>query len=377
MRFILHPIILVFDSTNLTSEIPWKDIASIAADIVTIIGILVGLYLGIEGFKKYLVKDIIKAKTLELYKKNKKVFKTTKIIISKISNKEDLVRMITGDDITEIKKYTSMLVNDANGASTEVHTLAFFLNETIKNITPKFSKKGYGEIRTASDFYSLIFYSCQQINYYASNIIDIPQKTTLQKYSGIKKEVQKYLPKKGYYKIKNYNYGLDTNPLSPISLIFSGIISESTSSYIFKKKYYQIIQNNVPIAFELLVNKFYFPPTIKSDEEIPLIGNRELHLVKFNVQTSFPENKEIIVFTYSNLNQTFNFVDSINEKSFFDDYKDSFISNSELFKKYSSELKKTGEESITIKCNYEDSKNYFNKVKKEFKKKLKNLKKNS
>lgn len=366
----------IADGASKLDNFGFSTLITIIKDIVTIIAILVGIYYGRKGLKRFLLDDIIKNKISNLHKANQDVFKITNQIITEISNLEDLNHPAKDDDLSIIKSFTQKLVDFSNGASKEVASLAYFLNETIRNITPNVKSKTYSEIRMASDFYALVYNTCAQLNRFSSYIVDLPKRIKLEPYNEINKSLHKYLTSEETYKIKGFQFGINMNANSPLSLLFSSILSKSTTGYIFNKKYFQLIQSNSPIIYGLFVNKIYFPVLLETEEEKPFMGKSTLHLIKFDVQQSVsPDNKKFTIeFFYSNLNPIIKFVESIKPDEISKIYDDVFIREISVFKSLSFKVYILADETLKIVCDKSEAELYYKRIKKELRRKLKNLK---
>lgn len=368
---------VILNEVGKTDDFNLSTIISIIKDIATILAIILGIYFGNKGLKKFLLDDIVKQKILDLHKTNQEVFVLTKEIIAEINSKEDVMRPVTEEDLIYIKSQTQKLVNLSNGASKEVATLSFFINETIKEITPSVKSRTYEEFRFALDFYSLLYNTVVKINHFSSNIVDVPKKIKLEPYSEINKTILKFLDRERTYRIKGIQFGLNLNANSTLSLLFSSLINKSTRDYyIYKKKFFQLLRKNTPIIYELYINNIYMPVILEMKKDEPFMGKRTLHLVKFEMKQSvIPDNtKHTIVFFYSNINPTIKFIDSIKIEDFQKNYEDTFLNIKEIFPSLSLKISALADETIKIICDKNVAESYYKKVKRDFKKRIKKLK---
>ena len=198
---------IILQEANKTNSIDFVTIITIIKDIATIAAILVGIYFGHKGLKRFLLDDLIKSKISDLHNTNQEVFQFTKKIISTIINKEDLNRPADENDLSYIKKQTQKLVKLSNGASKEVATLSFFLNETVRKIRPKIKSKTYVERLMAPDIFNLLYNTSVKINQFSSNIIDLPRRIQLEPYNEINKSLHKFLNREDTHKIKGIQFG--------------------------------------------------------------------------------------------------------------------------------------------------------------------------
>ncbi|MEX0988172.1 MAG: hypothetical protein WD052_11910 [Bacteroidales bacterium] len=378
-------LLLVFFLTEASeSGLSVTDYFSMAKDFFTIIALIGGLYLGHKGIKKYLIEDIIKDRVKSVHAANSQAREITNKIIQEINDKDDISRPADEDDVLHINSLTKKLVSATSDSSSEIHSLAFLLYETTKNIQLSIRKevgdtKRY-EGRTASEFYNLVLHTSSKINFFASNIIDIPKSTRTIKYHEIKKKVRKYLSKTGFKTLKDFQTGLDLDSNSSTSLIFFNLLNRSTNDYIFARKFFLAIRDNTPILYHLYVNEIYFPLVLNRQDDSPMLKmfyEGKLHLIKIEKkETTLGENDGRIFYelTYSNLIPFVRFVDNITKKKLIDSYRDSFIDKHQnhfagLIKKFTL----LGEESLKVECDEEDAKAYYKMIKRDFKKKLKAL----
>ncbi len=360
-------------------------VLEIAKEVATIIAIIGGLVLGHKGIRKYLLEDLIKSRVSRIHDANEKVFELSSEIISEISDRTDLHRILEEEDITDINDLTKQLYKSAKGSSFQVETLAYLLHETTKNIQPSIEKGNYRENSTVADFFNLIHSTCVTINEYAGTIVELPKSTKTLDYSSINKSVRKYLDDTEYKVFKDIKTGVTLNPNSAIINIFHELIRNSTNSYIFSKRLFQTLQNNSPVLIKLFLNKIYFPLVLEKTEESVMMGKLQLHLVDFRKHKEIiKDGKEadgsfVYKFYYSNIHPIKRFVDNINDiDAIKNEYEDSFLQDHcDCFKSSIEKFEMRGEETIVLTCSEESVKKYYEHQKKQINTKLKSIKKNN
>jgi hypothetical protein len=369
---------VILQEVSKSQSLNFPTIIAIVKDVATIAAILIGIYYGRKGLKRLLLDDIVKRKISDLHNTNREVSIITGKIVAELAHKEDLNRPVNEEDLSFIKMQTGKLVDCTTGASKEVATLAFFLDETIKRIDPSVESSTYRERRFASDFYYLLYNTCLKINQFSGNIIDLPRKIRLEPYNEINRSLHRFLSREETYRIKGVQFGLNLNANSSLSLLFSSIINRSTFTYIFKKRFFQLLQTNTPIIYELFVNNIYFPVMLESCTEHPFVGKPTLHLVKFEMRRSImlDKEKQTIEFFYSNINPIFKFVQNIKVDEFVKNYKDAFIKDENLFASLSLKVMILADETMSITCEKSDAERYFKKVNRRLTKRIKRIKKN-
>lgn len=370
--------VILNNSTN--SGISFKEVYSMVIDFLTVAAVFLGLYLGNQGLKKYLLKDAIKKRVNNLQDANNGVKDLTREIIQEIDDLKELKRPIKEEDLNHVTSLAKSLNNKSVESSTQVRTLSFFLYQSILDIKPKIEKDNYSEVRIASDFYNLVFNTCIKINYYASNIIEIPETIGVEKQYQLPEKRRRYLSNSGFKKVKDIEHGLNLDPNSEIALIFSRLINRSSNNYVFKKNFFKVLESNVPILHELDSSKIYFPPILGSDDDLIMGKSKDLVLVKFQHYTSMMDGKPNTVrFYYSNLNPLLKFVDNIDFDRLSNKFKDSFIEAEDFRSNYiiDQEITQIGNETIKLTCKIEDLKKYYENVKRKFKTNLESLKENA
>lgn len=357
----------------------------IALNFLTVVALFWGLWLGNKGLKRYLIDDIIKRKTASISEANQNSKVVAKKIINKVLEKENINRLADLDDVIYLKSQARKLKEVSLNSSSEIHTLAFLLYETIKNIplniekeTEKTSKI---EKRSATDFYILVLNVCYKIEFFSGNIIDIPKSSTTVKYDEINKKLRRFLNKTEFEVLKGVRVGTNIDLNSPIVLIYYTILRKSVYDYIFFKRFFQAVQNNYPVIYHMFINEIYFPPIITHKKHDKLFGKKVLHLIQIEQKENLIGEKvgeNFYELTYTNLDTAKNFVDNIELSDLINQYQDSFIKseNSQIFTFINpNSFKILGEKSLSFQCEDIAGKENFRKVKKTFKKKLKEIKK--
>lgn len=357
-----------------------SSVLRIIRELVSIFVLLAGLYFGGKGVKKYLVQEIIKDKVIRIHNSNQKARQITNDIMMSINEDFKKNKPVSSKDVTHIKELTKNLAESTTESSSQIHTLAFLLNATVNDIQIRIIKKKQGKIqgfeqRTLSDFYRIIYNTCNRINFFASNIVDIPKSDKRVQYRDIIRPVRKNLQSSGFKVFKNFQVGLDSRLNTAIPLIFLSILQKSTNDYIFYRKFFLTIGDNLPLLYSLYTNKIYFPLTLTSKKMTPF-GEKVLHLIKFEKKETMLGTNEGYVFVYSNLNPWLGFLNDVIEEKFKDEYFDSFLTrHQKKHIEFIDKLKELGEESVEIECSSKNAKAYYSLVKNDLKRKIREIKK--
>lgn len=355
----------------------FSTILTVAKDIATIAAILIGIYFGRKGLRHLLLGDIVKRRISDLHDTNREVLMITGKIMTELARKEDLNRPVTEEDLSYVREQTVKLVNCTNGASTEVATLALFVDETVKGIDPTVESTTFRDIRFFSDFHYLVYNTCAKINQFSGNIIDLPRKIRLEPYNEINRSLHRFLSREEVYRIKGVQFGLNLDANSPLSLLFSSIINRSTSAYIFKKRFFQLLRTNTPIIYELFVNNIYSPVVLESRAQTAFLGKPTLHLIKFRVQQSMMPGRQsqTIDFFYSNISPVLRFVEGLKADEVQKNFEDAFVKDENSFGSLSLKVTKLADETIKITYEKSEAESYFKRVKRRLIRKMKEIKK--
>lgn len=387
LKVVTDTLRLVSDTTNTSATTDilkiTKEIAAISASVATIIGIIVGLYFGREGLKKYLLDDHVKSKFSEIHLNNSETSEVATQIIDKIRDKEqqiDSTKVVSERDLIHVKSLSNKLYKTASGASKPVATLAYFLDQTLRNITTEKINE-YSNFRykpSAAEFYRIIFNCCKKITAYANNVVDIPDSIELEPMNDVKEKYQEFINDNNIYSIKGYDLGLDLNSNSPYSLIYANLLDRSSSKTpIFKKNFYKHFGNNIPELHLMYHQNIYFPPVLSKKDENLLGFEEKIHLIKIknmNRTKGSGESFEMVYLYFTNLQSFFNFVDNnLSLDNLKSSYQDDFIKTGNRFQNKIENLELIGNETILIECKKDVLSDYFQNVQDEFKTKMNSL----
>ncbi len=352
-------------------------------DLVTILVLLCGLYYGKKGVKKFLLQEIIKDKVIRIHNSNQRAREVTSDIMMSLNEDFTKNKPVSLEDVKHIKELTKKLVESTTESSSQIHTLAFLLHATVNDIQIRIKNEKQGRIkrfeqRSLSDFYSIIYNTCNRINFFASNIVDIPKSTKPVQYHDIIRLVRKNLQSSGFTTFKNFQVGLDTRLNTAIPLIFLSILQNSTNDYIFYRKFFLTIRDNLPLLYSLYANKIYLPLTLASNKNTPL-GGKDLHLIKFEkneTKLGTNEGRVFYIFVYSNLNPWLSFLKDVEKEVFTDEYYDSFLTkHQKKYIEFVDKFQELGEESVEIECSSENVEAYYSLVQNDLKRKIREIKK--
>jgi hypothetical protein len=144
----------------------------------------------------------------------------------------------------------------------------------------------------------------------------------------------------------------------------------------FSRNFYLFLQDNIPIAYQMISKEIYLPLIIQNETE-NFFGRESLHLIKIQEIKSFGENSgDFVNFYYSNLNPVFIFVENLK----LDKIKSQFTNDifiDDLFKfDENYKFEKRLNETIKVTVKLDKAKNNYKEKKKILKRKLRKYKSN-
>lgn len=337
-----------------------KDSVVIIREIVAIIVLLIGAYLGRKGLKKYLLNDLVTSKTSLINKRNEKICNYCHKKLDELESRFDSTPL-DEEDVIYFSKIISELRDMSVNTSSKIKTLVFLLNRTVSEVPIIYERKeGFLTRISTSDYHFLITNVLYEIIDIGNSIIDIPYKIKLKYFSGIKSKYRVFFTNSGYYKLREYNLGVELNPKSDLALSFYEIVNRTASSSIFKRKYFQVLNDNYVIIAKMFFDGIYFPPILKNKTEYFLFGYEKLHLINYQVFDTDSADRgryKTVKLWYSNLNRMVNFVDALKlnelENNFYDSYLNEPIKGEIIYRR-----SKEANETILLEFDIDDLRNY-------------------
>lgn len=323
-----------------------------------------GAYLGTKSLKEHLIDDYIESRVTKSQNVNDKVLSMARDMLSSFEQTYDENRLIDEKDLTHLISQCRKLSRLSEDGGKEVSTTCYYLYETIKELEPEYKdeEENTYERLTIGEVVNLISDVLRLIIYYCTNSAPIPFKTKLKKKTTIRFNLRPFLDEKKFYSLKHQPFGLTFNANSEVALRYADTISK-TSSYIYARNYYMLLQNNLPVLYRLIANKIYAPLVLKDETINPFLGSSKLHLIKFRKIKSYGSKPgEFYEFYYSNLSPLKRFVQNYNSENFQERFKDEYLDEDWTFNDDYRFQKKLNE-TIKLKVNLENAKNNYKQAK--------------
>ncbi len=340
-----------------------------------VVGILafVGAYLGTKRIKKYLIDNYIEDRVTKAQNVNDKVLSKARDIISSFEQTYTENKPVSKEELSKIVEQCRKLSKKSEDGGKEVSSVSYLLYHTIRDLKPRYGDKEEGsiEILTLGDVVYLVGSSLRLIIYYCTNSAPIPFRTKLKRRSVIKRKLRIFLKDKKFYSLKHQPFGLTLDPNSEVIIRYSEILRNINSS-IYSRNLFLFLQSNIPILYQMIVNKIYMPLILNKEQKMEgFLFDHRLYLIKITEIKSVGEKSgDFVEFYYSNINPVLRFVGNMNLESFKSNFtSDAFLNkNFQLNENY--ELRKQLNETIQVKVSLKKAKSNYKKNKWSIKHKL-------
>ena len=257
-----------------------------------IIGIIAfaGAYIGTKTIKKQLIDKYIEERVKKAQESNDKVLSFSRDLKSSFEESYSKNKQISPEELQTIIKHCKDLSKISEDGGNEVATTSYLLYQTVKTLKPRYQNIAATklEILTLKDLTYLVNNSLDLIIYYCTNIAPIPYRIKLKKKSLVKRKFRKLLSYKNFYSLKHQPFGLTLNPNSEVVLNYCDIL-HSPNNYFFPRNFFQFLQTNIPIVYQLIAGNIYMPIILENsskDESSPF-GDMALHLIKIRPIKSY------------------------------------------------------------------------------------------
>lgn len=322
LDFVFHGIMIAWEfviSVDIAKSI------NIIKDLLTIVGIIVGLYFGNKSLRKYLMDEYIKKKIHEISDANNSVASLTRKIISEIDILDIENEISTQEDFDFITTRAYEIHKATSLAGIEVNTLSHFFLSTWRKVQPIMIKNSSFRAFPKIDVYDLFYNYLMLQNELSSNIIIFPKKVEVEPYHKRFKIFQSPNIKDKYYRLSDFEFGLKTREHFSLQVRFLNVLINSRADYIFHRNFFSILKGNDSILFLLAKLEYYVPSRYRVILPIntPFFENEKvqfLHLIKFELSDQLiPVHEKQINLYYSNLSNI-HFVESFKGDEIDGDY---------------------------------------------------------
>lgn len=337
-------------------------------DILGPLVALLGIFLTLPILKKKLIENHITTKLNEIQSANTEIQSYNHKLIEKyipLTYSNDLLKK---DDLEKVLNDLKKGFHISQKASSDVATLMFYLKVAIQGVI-----KHYDEEETKSfftrNFYVFILDNLDLVNYYSTQVVQIPKSTKIQKGYVIVKNLRKYVSFSQISQFKHFKLGIISSPDSAHFTIFSDNVNKSNNALLMRATF-QIFNSPKAVAKLLFANKIYAPSKLTQPNDDPISGLKslDLYLIGFTIknQINMEANvtTKVVDLIYSNPIDSLRFVKGLKKEKLKSDFKDSWIEKSQFELSLSSRLEKTEIETFKLEYDYQYLKKMFKKNKK-------------
>lgn len=341
-------------------------------EIITIIGLLFGLFWGFPILRKKLQEDQIKDFVKETQQYNKNIRQECHKLIEKHTTKQYKNIVIGYKELQNIYLEICEIDLKAFNTSKEISSLVFLLKNTFQGVLRHYNKNT--KLLTTGMVYPFYLSILSEIIFFATKVVLLPEKASTEKFRLINKKIDPYLSDNTFRKYKYFEIGLNIKATSPVTFLYFSLINKH-ADFLFQRASYQIMKNVAPIAILLFFNKIYFPIILERNEKFILSDSKvKLYLIGFQsiITHSTTESKKSVDFYYSNLDDTMVFVKNRLKKShFISDYKDIYIKSKQIDLPKINSFATDAPEILKVNVDQEYVQELFKDNKKKIKKKMK------
>lgn len=227
---------------------------------------------------------------------------------------------------------------------------------------------------TSSTLYSLVVEVLEFVNFYCARVVQVPQSTKTQLDNLIVKEMRKYVTHSEFLKYKHFNQGVIHDPHSAHFTIFYTKV-KMIHHPLLARAAFKVYNSNAPIKKLMLINKIYAPFILMMPNSQPKIKNLEerLFLIGFQIRNEFSSSEQstqIVELIYSNPDNFYHFVSTLDLKEPNTVFKDASIPDSQFDFGKVTRINKINIEIIKMTFDLEYLESEFQRNRREAKKKM-------
>ena len=259
-NFIIENYYSTIDSTkdsNIEKEMSISEYLSLIKEIVTIIGLALGIFWGFPILKKKLQEDHIKKLVDETQQSNKSIREECHKLIEKHSTKPYKNRRVDYKELQDIYLEIRNIDLKASDTSKEISSLVYLLKNTLQGVLRHYDP-AKTSLLTSTGLYNFYLSILSDIIFFATKVVTLPKKASTTKFRLINRSIEKFLTDNTFDKYKYFEIGLDIKVASPVTFLFFSRVN-NYSEYLFQRAAYQIIINPAPITRLLYLQEIYLP----------------------------------------------------------------------------------------------------------------------
>jgi len=274
------------------------------------------------------------------------------------------ISILSKEVLEEVLKDIKKLSLISEKASSSITTIIILLKLTLMRAHKGFDKTQETFIFKI-DFYNFIIEILESVNYYSTEVVEIPKSVKNIKKETIAKKLKKYVKNSEINSFKHFKLGVDKSVDSAYFLLFIDAVIRSKIIYLMLCA---LDKNRSPknLAKMLYCHNIYAPSILENDDSGLLGEGDKIYLIGFYISSTLKEIK-----LYYSDPSTANTFDFNIFKKHIEKYKDIWIENSNFSFSKGRVIPMKNENFFTLEYKREYLEELFKKNKKAIKRKIK------
>lgn len=342
-------------------------------EILTILGLSIGLILGLPFLSRKLREQQFSKIINDIYSANRAVKTEILPLMDEAITKTYTNDIIEKGELNEILDKIQRIQKEAVNSSSQVISFLFLTKKLFQILESDYEIKSTIPV-TSGEVYGLLISILNEIDFFASNVVNI-KAFGFRKLVYAKDELRTYTTENKFTVFKAPPQGLFISSNSIITIKFIQEVLR-TQNYLICRSAFKILGNSDPIARLLLLGKIYFPVRLKeiTENEKPF-GPFILHLVSFKIMkrwySSGEPTRNIVSLTYSNIGNFFRYTKTITTEELKENYIDEYLKTSWSDFAEFKDIKHNEPECITFEIEEQVLHSFFEKYSSQLKSKMK------
>jgi hypothetical protein len=330
-------------------------------DSLSVLALFLGIILTYPLLRKKLVENHITNTLQSIQDSNRKVQIECQKLIDKYTPLTYSNYPLRKSNIDSLYNEIRNLYYESQKSSSDIATILFYFKNTLQGVLKHYDH-GRNPIISSdlSNFTISILYT---LTAYSSKVIQIPRSTKMVQKKIVSKSIRKFVSNSNRNQYKYFSQGVIHDPRTSHLIVFFDRIKQTKNSLI-KRSAFKIYNSYNHILNTLFLYRIYVPPILEYK------NGSSLNLFLIDFKYRIPSEDEVVELTYTNLNDSDRFIDSLDLKKIKYQFEDAYIKDSK-FKLNPIKVTKTCIETITIEVKEHYLELKFNSLKKAIKTKMK------
>lgn len=277
----------------------FEKVFSLCSDLLGPIIAIIGIWITLPMIRKKLIAEHISEKIKESQIANSEIQNLSQQLIDKYTSLTDNREELKTEDIEHVIDELNSGFSKAQKSSSDVATLIFYLKATLQGVTKHCNMVGNVRLIPNRVFYRFLIDVLNDINYFSTQIVQIPKSSRIKNENLIKRNYRQYFTKSQIKEFKHFKIGVFEGSDSYHYFSFCDKVNR-TQNALFMRSAYQIYWDPCAIAKNLFFEKIYAPSIIgKREQDVPMQTSEHVednepqlfYLIGFTLQKNiFPPN---------------------------------------------------------------------------------------